>query len=109
MKFEIEAEIPEGYEPTGEYRQAKTGEPWIDGGRVCSVPTNYAVIILREKWQWPAWLKADYVEWNIYTGVWHGRRPGFCMPLQPELCDFTPPPGNHKHGDRIFNPNRREP
>jgi hypothetical protein len=104
MKFEIEAEIPEGYEPTGEYRQAKTGEPWIDGGRVCSVPTNYAVIILREKWQWPAWLKADYVEWN--GSEWFAITDGHTLWLGSPAIDFTPPPGDHKPGDRIFNPNR---
>lgn len=43
MKFEIDANIPAGYEPTGEYRPAKRGEwmlnaygkavdAWGDGG-----------------------------------------------------------------------------
>jgi hypothetical protein len=108
MKFEIKADIPEGYEPTGEYRQAKTGEPWIDGGRVCGVPTNYAVIILREKWKWPAWLKADYIELAAFE--WCARDGnGYIIWLSPELVDFVRPSGDHKIGDRIFNPDRREP
>jgi len=30
MKFEIEAEIPEGYEPTGEYRIIGVDEPFLN-------------------------------------------------------------------------------
>jgi hypothetical protein len=106
MRFEIEAEIPETHEPTGEYRQAKTGEPWIDGRGLCDIPTNYCVIILREKWKWPAWLKADFAEWSGQKWLAHGENNS--MWLTSDLFDFTPPPGNHKIGDRVFNPNRRE-
>jgi hypothetical protein len=107
MKFEIEAEIPATHEPTGEYRHAKGGEPWVDGRGLCDIPTNYAVIILREKWKWPCWLKADYIEFD--GASWIGRTGSHMAYIWKALFDFTPPPGNHKPGDRIYNPNRREP
>jgi len=108
MRFEIEAEIPEGYEPTGEYRLGMQGDSWlsVDGsvGRGCAETLR---VILREKWQWPAWLKVSHITFD--SEYWYSCSGSYVIWLIPGLLDFTPPPGDHKAGDRVFNPNRREP
>jgi hypothetical protein len=48
------------YEPTGEWRPAKKGEAVVNSyGNVdiASFDFSGSHIILRPKWQWPAWLK----------------------------------------------------
>ena len=52
MKFEIDVEIPEGYEPTGEYRRPAKGEWWMPAlelGTASSGATMGARIILRKE------------------------------------------------------------
>jgi hypothetical protein len=108
MRFEIEADIPETHEPTGDYRRPRDGEYWLGvHGQVRSGVAGSCRIILREKWKWPAWLKADYIEFD--GASWIGHTGLHMAYIWKALFDFTPPPGNHKPGDRIFNPNRREP
>jgi hypothetical protein len=103
MKFEIEADIPETHEPTGEFRSPERGDSWLayDGSVGYGMAFGF-VVILREKWKWPAWLKADYIEFN--GDHWFGRIDSHTLWLESGLFDFTPPPGDHKPGDRIFNP-----
>lgn len=51
MKFEIEADIPDGYEPTGEYRDPGHGEWFLtEGGAIGrGLNAGRARLILREK------------------------------------------------------------
>ena len=52
MKFEIDVEIPEGFEPTGEYRALGAGDWYIDpyGGASQAQETNVRrYVILRKK------------------------------------------------------------
>lgn len=52
MKFEIEVDIPDGYEPTGEFRRAMRGERYLDDtGHVIEIEKYMSVgkyIILRK-------------------------------------------------------------
>jgi hypothetical protein len=54
MKFEIEADIPEGYEPTGEYRVPGLGEYYLfsDKAALSNLNLLSCAIILRKKIQY---------------------------------------------------------
>lgn len=50
MKVEIEVDIPDGYEATGEFRRADSEECWLSAsGKVAAGPTGGRHIILRKK------------------------------------------------------------
>ena len=54
MKFEIDVDIPDGYEPTGEYRYPRSGEPFMSPLEVKATTTfnprgTGRRLILREK------------------------------------------------------------
>ena len=77
-KLTITLTAPEGYEFTGEIRQATKGEHYYDlfgsdRGTVaeCGSFTDYKYPILRPKWQWPEWLNVTYIARDA-DGVWHG-------------------------------------
>lgn len=60
MKITIDVPQLDGteWEATGEFRHAKKEEPfWSDGEYVGTGPTSMARIILRRRWEWPAWLE----------------------------------------------------
>ena len=63
MKFEIEAVIPAGYEPTGEFRKGEDEYVLIDGrpARV-NGKTDVDYIILRKIEQWRPATVADIVD-----------------------------------------------
>ena len=71
--FTITADVPdEGYEPTGEFRPAKTNEAWIGLGFTTIIgrgSTHFAVIILRPVWKWPEWLTATWIAMDS-DGSW---------------------------------------
>ena len=127
--FEIKLTAPEGYEFTGEYRQAKAGEFYaipvvtFDGfhpinveRRKCDVSdTRGYYYILRPTWQWPEWLTAPYIamdedgNWYAYlvqpsmkSTSWCG---GTCSYLGEGLNAFTPPPCTDWQKSLRKNPN----
>lgn len=60
QKFEIEVDIPEGYEATGEWRRPKLGDLYLDvDGRIMRADfdfNSHCYHILRKKFVAPAWL-----------------------------------------------------
>ena len=107
--FQVTADIPEGYEPTGEYRELRSGEFGLFEGTAfpsqCD-PLEYPV--LRPLWQWPEWIKPGCWialdrggNWWLYThepqlhgGTWSSGC-GRACPINEDfsgVIDFTPPP-----------------
>lgn len=99
---------PEGYEFTGEIRQAVKGEFYyflngVDEGRLEQPvsSTAYKYPILRPKWEWPEWLKAKYIAMD-QCGIWYAFdteprisdrswRGDGCYMLSTKSIDFTSP------------------
>lgn len=76
-KITIDVEVPDGYEPTGEYRWPNPNEPFLAyTGNVVTMPIGDTVgrrgnrIILRKKWAFPAWFPNG--RWLVYRyGSWY--------------------------------------
>ena len=77
QKIEIEVDIPDEYEATGEYRLPLRGEHFLaSDGHVYRADFNYmsaAYPIVQKAWQWPEWLKAPYIAMSP-TGWWYAYR-----------------------------------
>jgi len=112
QKIEIEVDVPDGWEVTGEYRKPLDHEPYISKeGWLAerNIGVDGPRIILRKKYVPPAWLKPgtwlffNGVDWfatnvkpessgTLYQGV---QGPCVCSRLAKELFpDFVPPPTN---------------
>ncbi len=103
----IEVDVPEGYEgflrPLTEY-------------------DNCYALNWRPVWQWPAWLKAEWIAMDA-DGVWwaYENEPnvfdratwyagGSKFEIDPRAFDFTPPPSvDWKHGTDWRQSKRRRP
>jgi hypothetical protein len=76
--FQITAEIPEGYEPTGEFRGVSKGEHYITmlGDVLLSTGddprSELPRVILRPVWQWPEFIK---------PGTWFAYHSNFTFSL----------------------------
>ena len=107
MKIEIEVDIPEGYEGTGEYRRPKNGDYWIDPktDELASFPTHLAkdrCVILRKAWTPEPWMpKGCLLKYRESTRAWEfGRRSSRSTHIYldaNELAEmfwhtFSPPP-----------------
>lgn len=72
MKIELELNVPERHEPTGEYRTPKAGERYLDYGRVsicCTKSFPDERIILKRVYEPAPWLPDGC--WLYYTaGSW---------------------------------------
>ena len=104
QKIEIEVDIPDGYEfvrygvPTDrDYFVYPDGYVMPSG---CE--SNGSYVIVRKAWQWPPWLKADYIamdkagKWfafasrpNCECDGWFGVNHFYINKL---VLDFNPPP-----------------
>jgi len=71
VKFEIEAEIPAGYEPTGEFRLAKEQEIRLIQGRAMPADwqTHIDYVILRRVEPWRPMVVADLVNGPVQARV----------------------------------------
>jgi hypothetical protein len=132
QKLEIEVEVPEGYEATGEFRLPKKGDYFLNSCGDLNLSTNdwnnsnymnsYANqrIILRKKYQWPTWLKARYIAMDKDKGWWaYDSRPilyergwkigeGRAFNLRHNLVDFTPPECSDWTKSLMENPNYQD-
>ena len=72
MKFEIKAEIPAGYEPTGEFRHGESGEFMLMNGAVLPVRfrSNAEYIILRKIEIWRPMVVTDLQNGPVQARVW---------------------------------------
>jgi hypothetical protein len=94
------------YEPTGEFRCPKRGERFLESdGTVSNAVGDFRyanAIILRKKWQWPAWLKAKCIAMDesgliyVYEKIptlgrasWRNGGNYFCW--YPEILGPAPP------------------
>lgn len=122
-------EIPEGYELAEPLpRKAKPGEirwqtnydiPVVhDSPEAMSCGTYF---ILREVWQWPEWLLAEWIamdedrRWwafqnapRLLSGSWISED-GLMSWLDPRLVDFTPPPCTDWRTSKRRNPRCEKP
>lgn len=104
----IEVDVPEGWE-FDRFDMPKAGEHWIDGaGMLHCAGFNYAdtaCVIVKKAWQWPAWLKAEWVAMDKDGEWWAYSNEPFCGKLPhwenvdggenacvSQLFSFTPPP-----------------
>ena len=76
MKVEIEAEIPKGFEPTGEYRTVESGDLFLAfSGEVGfwnpTIRSDSRFILLRRTWYWPEWLTCEWLAMDS-DGGWYG-------------------------------------
>lgn len=107
QKIETEVDIPDGYEFL-RYGVPADGESFIgaNGGGVLRSAgyCTYPRFIIREAWQWPPWLTADYIarakveRWYAFTkrptigvDVWYIAHGDVCC-LSSGMFDFNPPP-----------------
>lgn len=118
QKIEIELDVPDGWELTGEFRKAEVGEYSITADEPLhkwTIPTSSSYFIVRKKWQWPEWLKAEWIAMDR-NGRWFGydRKPDRtsqdwygCGGLYTNLLltDFTPPPCDDWKQSLRRNPN----
>ena len=106
QKIEIEVDIPDwcefvryGIPADGDLSISSTGDV-IELRAPSAVPR----VIVREAWQWPPWLKADYIarakveKWYAYkikptigSSAWFTHDGEVCC-LSNGMFDFTPPP-----------------
>jgi len=126
QKIEIEVEVPEGYELTGEYRVPEVGEQFINSLGHANLPETGDTVtrrfILRKKFVWPGWLKAVAIAMEP-TQNWYASSEtptlgkngwlynGQCQMLKPsELFDIDLPdvPKEKWRESLILNPNLQE-
>lgn len=90
-KLSIELIAPEGFEFTGEFREAKTGEyyaPIQENGEVSAIErlllfdTGTKYYILRRAWVWPEWLTAKYIAMD-QCGIW------YAFETEPRITDYS--------------------
>ena len=111
--FTITADVPDGYEPTGEYRKPKAGE-YINFSGIRHVTDGHLYgndyVILRPVWKWPefvkpgCWIAMDKNgNWAFYDeephitlnggNEWLPRGAAFVMAGEvANFFNFTPPP-----------------
>lgn len=110
QKSEIEVDVPDGWEATGEWRPARQGEAVIHPDHCHAFVMNTEGmsnrIILRKKYVPPSWLKPGTWLFQTESGIWYASRsePNGTKPLYsygPEATlhrdifpDFVPPPTN---------------
>ena len=72
MKFEIKAEIPDGYEPTGEFRKGEIAEfrLWKGMAILVTFRTNFEYVILRKIETWRPMVVADLQNGPVQARVW---------------------------------------
>lgn len=107
MKVEIDVDLGpwfDGWELVA-YRGVKAGEHVIFGDKIEVWPcdSTHPLPIVRKKWQWPEWLKAEWIAMDK-NGKWfaHECEPyetfrdwnnkGAIYTLSTSLLAFTPPP-----------------
>lgn len=107
--IQLSTEVPDGFEVTGEFRPADSGDAWLAyRGAVCHGRSNFAVPILRRTWTWPEWVKpGTWIamdatgDWWFYdhepecfTATWSsGAGRGLSVNEDfRHFMDFTPPP-----------------
>ena len=108
QKIEIEVDIPDGYEfvrygvPVDRDLLVSSAGDVVECWGCQSAVPRVPRVIVREAWQWPEWLKADYIAMDR-DGDWYAHRD---MPMRYErfwvtedsmhldirMFDFTPPP-----------------
>ena len=107
QKVTIEVDVPDGYEPTGEYRCPEGHEAYLtDSGKLQYANVRFECIkciILRKQFEWPAWLKAAAIARDQDGVVWayrsapranaHGwiSNGGDVMRIKPEFIDLNLP------------------
>lgn len=112
MKIEIEVDIPDGYEATGEYRQPKSGDYWIDPktDELARFPLYHAKdrrVILRKAWKPEPWMPKNgcRLKYRESTGAWEFVRPSsrstYIYIDANELAEmfghtFSPPPDQNR-------------
>jgi len=108
MKQTIEIDVPEGWEIVG-YRRPQHDEFYLKDGEIVKAYLNcltYSAIIVKRSWEWPEWLKADWIamdesgKWFAYScaepvlddKVWARGEADVCIVLNSNMIDFNPPP-----------------
>ncbi len=123
IEVELSSELLGKWEPVA-YRRAKRGEFFAseNSGAVLQSDFDYEVtrmLIVCPVWQWPAWLKAEWIamdsdgRWFAYKrepdtvgGEW--RSGEFASFLRGDLVDFTPPPCTDWTQSKRRNPNAKD-
>lgn len=130
----VEVDVPEGWE-AAEFRVPRKGETYLAriecyvGLQVISsdVPQPFPAVIVRKSWQWPAWLKAPWIAMDE-GGDWYcaNKEPrlgecdckhdlagwkwgDWCIHLDSEVVDWTPPPCTDWRASKRRNPNQEPP
>lgn len=130
-KVEIEVDVPEGFELTGEIRPPMVGEWFLtnfEEARVCEADYAMRRLILRKveppapAWEWPEWLTAEWICINPYneghwfmsnvepiaseSGGWHGWnwKGNQKLEIDLSLFAFTPPPVTDWRESKRRNP-----
>ena len=131
MLVELEVELPEAlrgeWEPV-RFGYPRDGENYVTCGKVaashrdhCEATTN-PMLIVRKIWQWPAWLKAEWIAMDAdgywfafnsepfdheYEKAWFSEH-GENSILDTEFFDFTPPPCTDWRTSKRRNPNHKD-
>lgn len=125
MRAQVWVEIPDGYElACEEMRPPKIGEKFIDAicgqARKCTCDTIPPRVIVREAYEWPEWLTAEWIAmdtnaaWYAYadeprmlggSGSWSGEHP-LRMTGSSHIA-FAPPHCTDWRQSKRRNPNKK--